>query len=189
MKKMNRTAIDSANSVYRWNRFIHPARSLTRMRSATSPLEPFGNSEITRFESHWTRTKYDKLWQNMAYIYRFHQTLIRTCWALLSSIQHTCRYIEILPRHLLESGIVMACRFRCRPTIFLCHFIHSTATIYTCSCFSMHLKLYVCTLALLSTSASSTQLNYDFCCGLMTDDLYGVGFCLSRLCWLPNHPI
>ena len=171
------------------------------MRSATSPLEPFGNSEITRFESHWTRTKYDKLWQNMAklwHIYRFHQTLIRTCWAVLSSIQHTCRYIEILPRHLLESGIVMACRFplthcqghcRCRPTIFLCHFIQSTATICTCSCFSMHLKLYVCTPALLSPSASSTQLNYDFCGGLMTDDLYGVGFCLSRLCWLPNHPI
>ena len=45
--------------------------------------------------------------------YRFHQTLMQKCWALLNSIQHTCRYIKIikiLPRHLLESGIVVACR-------------------------------------------------------------------------------
>ena len=155
MKKMNRTAIDSANSVCVSMKPFHPPSK----EPYTDEVGDIAAWAIRQFRDNTFRKSLDKIWQTMAkygkiwHIYRFHQTLIRTCWAVLSSIQHTCRYIEILPRHLLESGIVMA------P-------------------------------ALLSPSASSTQLNYDFCGGLMTDDLYGVGFCLSRrLCWLPNHPI
>ena len=160
------------------------------MRSATSPLEPFGNSEITRFESHWT--KYDKIWQNMAkygknmatydkyiYIYIIIYIYISSNFDpnMLSRIEQHTAYMQIhwdsskaspWVRDSHGMSLSLTTPTHCQVTvaavqIFFCatssraqlQFAHAAAFPCIWSC----MKLYVCTPALLSPSASSTQLN------------------------------